>query len=50
MITSRILGNRRGLVFGLMVGGRLRFDDDSMWLNWGSELLMIRLRNARRSR
>ncbi len=49
MITSRILGNSRGLVFGLMVGGRLRFDDDCMRLNWGSELMMIR-RNACRSR
>ncbi len=47
---SRILGNSRGLVFGLMVGGKLRFDDDCMWLNWGSELMMIRIRNARRSR
>jgi hypothetical protein len=50
MIRSRILGNSRGLVFGFMVGGRLRFDDDCMWLNWGSELMMIRIRNARRSR
>ena len=50
MSTSRILGNSRGLVFGLMVGGRLRFDDDCMRLNWGSELMMIRIRNARRSR
>jgi hypothetical protein len=50
MITSRILGNSRGLVFGLMVGGRLRFDDDCMWMNWGSELMMIRIRNARRGR
>ncbi len=50
MITSRILGNSRGLVFGLMVGGRLRFDDDFMQLNWGSELMMIRIRNAGRSR
>jgi hypothetical protein len=49
MITSRVLGNSRGLVFGLMVG-RLRFDDDCMQLNWGSELMMIRIRNARRSR
>jgi hypothetical protein len=48
MITSRILGNSRGLVFGLMVGGRLRFDDDCMRLNWGSELMMIRIRIARR--
>ncbi len=50
MITSRILGNSRGLVFGLMVGGRLRFDDDCMRLNWGSELMMIRNIIARRSR
>jgi hypothetical protein len=50
MITSRILGNSRGLVFDLMVGGRLRFDDDCMRLIWGSELMMIRIRNARRSR
>ncbi len=50
MITSIILGNSRGLVFGLMVGGRLRFDDDCMRLNWRSELMMIRIRNARRSR
>ncbi len=33
-----------------MVRGRLRFDDDCMRLNWGSELMMIRIRNARRSR
>ncbi len=45
---SRILGNSRGLVFGLMVGGRLRFD--CMRLNWGSELMMIKIRIARRSR
>jgi hypothetical protein len=50
MITSRILGNSRGLVFVLMVGGRLRFDDDCMRLNWGSELMMIRIRIACRSR
>ncbi len=50
MIKSRILGNSRGLVFGLMVGGRLRFDDDCMQLNWGSELMMIRIRIARKSR
>jgi hypothetical protein len=50
MITSRILGNSRGLVFGLMVGGRLRFDDDCMRLDWGSELMMIRIRIACRSR
>ncbi len=50
MITSRILGNSRGLGFGVMVGGRLRFDDDCMRLNWGSELMMIRIRNACRSK
>ncbi len=50
MITSRILGNSRGLVFGLMVGWKLRFDDDCMRLNGGSELMMIRIRNALRSR
>jgi hypothetical protein len=50
MITSRILGKSRGLVFGLMVGGRLRFDDDCMRLNWGSELMKIRIRIACRSR
>ncbi len=33
-----------------MVGGKLRFDDDCMRLNWGSELMMIRIRNARSSR
>ena len=50
MITSRISGNSRGLVFGLMVGGRLRFDDRCMRLNWGSEMMMIRIRTARKSR
>ncbi len=44
MIRSRIVGPNRGLVFGLMVGRRLRFDDDCMQLNWGSELMMIRIR------
>ena len=33
-----------------MVGGRLRFDDDCMRLNWGSELMMIRTRFAWKSR
>jgi hypothetical protein len=33
-----------------MVGRRLRFDDDCMQLNWGSELMMIRIRIARKSR
>jgi hypothetical protein len=50
MIMSRILGNSRGLVFDLMGEGRLRFDDDCMQLNWGSILMTIRIRNARRSR
>jgi hypothetical protein len=50
MIMSRILGNSRGLVFGLMVRGRLRFDDDCMRLNWGSELMMNRIRIAHRNR
>jgi hypothetical protein len=50
MIRSRILGNSRGFVFGLMVGGRLRFDNDCMQLNWGSELMMIRIRIACKSR
>jgi hypothetical protein len=50
MIRSRILGNSRDLVFGLMVGGRLRFDDDCMQLNWGSELMIIRIRIACKSR
>jgi hypothetical protein len=50
MIRSRIKGNSRGLVFGLMVGGRLRFDDNCMQLNWGSELMMIRIRIACKSR
>jgi hypothetical protein len=33
-----------------MVGRRLRFDDDCMQLNWGSGLMMIRTRIARKSR
>jgi hypothetical protein len=33
-----------------MVGRRLRFDDDCMQLNWGSELIMIRIRIACKSR
>ncbi len=33
-----------------MVGRRLRFDDDYMRLNWGSELMMIRIRIACKSR
>ncbi len=49
MIRHRIVGNR-GLVFGLMVGRRLRFDDDCMQLKWGSELMMIRIRIACKSR
>ncbi len=50
MIRSRIVGKSRGLVFGLMVGRRLRFDDDCMRLNWGSELMMIIIRIACKSR
>jgi hypothetical protein len=50
MNTSRILGNSGGLVFSLMVGGRLRFDDDCMRLNWGSELMMFTIISACRSR
>ncbi len=50
MIRSRSLGKSRGLVFGLMVGRRLRFDDDCMQLNWGSDLVIIRIRIARKSR
>jgi hypothetical protein len=33
-----------------MVGRRLMFDDDCMRLNWGSELMMIKVRIARKSR
>jgi hypothetical protein len=33
-----------------MVGRRLMFDDDCMRLNWESELMMIRVRIARKSR
>jgi hypothetical protein len=50
MIRSRIVRKSRGLLFGLMVGRRLRFDDDCMHLNWGSELRMIRIRIACKSR
>jgi hypothetical protein len=50
MSRSRIVGKNRGLVFGLMVGRRVIFDDDCMRLNWGSELMMIRVRIARKSR
>jgi hypothetical protein len=50
MIRSRIGGKSRGLVFCLMVGRRFRFDDDCMQLNWGSELMMIRIRIAHKSR
>jgi hypothetical protein len=50
MIRGRIVGKNRGLVFGLMVGRRLMFDDDCMRLNWGSELMMIRVIIARKSR
>ncbi len=47
---SRIVGNSRGLVFCLMVGRRLRFDDDCMQLNWKSKLMMIKIRIAHKSR
>ncbi len=50
MSRSRFVGKNRGLVFDLMVRRRLRFDDDCMQLNWGSELMMIRVRIARKSR
>jgi hypothetical protein len=50
MSRSRIVGKNRGLAFGLIVGRRLMFDDDCMHLNWGSELMMIRVRIARKSR
>jgi hypothetical protein len=50
MIRRRIVGKSRGSVIGLMVGRRLRFDDDCMRLNWESELMMIRIRIARKSR
>ncbi len=50
MIRSRIVGKSRGLVFGLMVGRRLRFDDYCMQVNWGSKLMMIRIRVARKIR
>ena len=50
MTRSRIEGKNRGLVFCLMVGRRLRFDDDCMQLNWGSELMMIRIRIAHKSK
>jgi hypothetical protein len=33
-----------------MVGRRIRFDYDCMQLNWGSELIMIRIRIARKIR
>ncbi len=48
MSRSRIVEKNKGLVFGLMVGRRL--NDDCMRLNWGSELMMIRIRIARKSR
>jgi hypothetical protein len=35
---------------GLIVGRTLGFDDDCMQLNWGSELMMIRIRIACKSR
>jgi hypothetical protein len=46
MSRSIIAGKNRGLVFNLMVGRRLMCDDDCMRLNWGSELMMIRVRIA----
>jgi hypothetical protein len=49
MSRSRNVGKNRGLVFGLMVGRRLMFDDDCMRLNWGSELMIIRVRIARKN-
>jgi hypothetical protein len=33
-----------------MVGRRHMFDDDCMHLNWGSELMMIRVRIAHKSK
>jgi hypothetical protein len=50
MSRSRIIGKNRGLVFGLLVGRRLMFDDDCMCLNWGSELMMIGVGIACKSR
>jgi hypothetical protein len=49
MSRSRIVGKNRDLVFGLMVGRILMFDDDCMRLSWGSELMMIRVRIAHKS-
>ncbi len=49
MSRSIIVGKNRVLVFGLMVGRRLRFDEDCIRLNWGSELIMIRIRIVRKS-
>jgi hypothetical protein len=34
MIMSRIVRKSKGLVFGLMVGRKLRFDEDCTQLNW----------------
>jgi hypothetical protein len=50
MIRSRNVEQSRGLVFSLRVGRRLRFDEDCMQLNWGSELMMIRIRIAGKCR
>ncbi len=50
MIRIRIERKSRGLVWGLTVRRRLRFVDDCMRLNWGSELTMIRIRIACKSR
>jgi hypothetical protein len=50
MIRSRIVGKSKGLVFGLMVERRLRFDEDCMHLNWESKLMMIRIKIAHKSK
>ena len=50
MSRSKFIVKNRGLVFGLMVGRRLMFDDDCMRQNWGSELMIIRVKIARKSR
>ena len=48
MSRSIIVGENIVLVFGLMV--RRRLNDNCMRLNWGSELMMIRIRIACKSR
>jgi hypothetical protein len=50
MSRSRIVGKNRGLAFGLMVRRRLRLEDDCMQVNWRSELMVIRIRIACKSR